>query len=90
MDRWITSARQSGIAPLVRLVGLLDDLDAVHTAVALPSSSGVAEGRSTDLKMIKRQMAGRSTATKILYEPRAAPTVDSHSNRRDRIVCLVG
>lgn len=61
MDRWITSARRSGLAPLVRFAaGLLDDLDAVHAAVALPDNSGVAEGRITDLKMIKRQMAGRA------------------------------
>ena len=53
MDRWITSARQRGLAPLVRFtVSLLDDLDAVHAAVALPYNSGVAEGRITDLKMI--------------------------------------
>ncbi|MCX5336782.1 ISL3 family transposase [Streptomyces sp. NBC_00140] len=61
MDRWITSARQSGFAPLVRFTsGLLDDLDAVHAAVTLPYNSGVAEGRITDLKLIKRQMAGRA------------------------------
>jgi transposase len=61
MDRWITSARQSGLAPLVRFtVSLLDDFDAVHAAVTLPYNSGVAEGRITDLKMIKRQMAGRA------------------------------
>ena len=37
MDHWITSARQSGLAPLVRFTGsLLDDLDAVHAAVTLP------------------------------------------------------
>lgn len=61
MDRWITSARQSGLAPLVRFtVSLQDDFDAVHAAVTLPYNSGVAEGRITDLKMIKRQMAGRA------------------------------
>ncbi|MFJ8313927.1 MULTISPECIES: transposase [unclassified Streptomyces] len=61
MDRWITSARQSRIAPLVRFTtALLDDLEAVHAAVSLPYSSGAAEGRITDLKMIKRQMAGRA------------------------------
>ncbi|MFJ8932974.1 transposase [Streptomyces sp. NPDC102364] len=61
MDRWTTSARQSGLARLVRFtVSLQDDLDAVHTAVTLPCNSGVAEGRITDLKMIRRQMAGRA------------------------------
>ncbi|MEZ0096074.1 ISL3 family transposase [Streptacidiphilus sp. EB129] len=61
IDRWITSARQSGLAPLVRFsVSLQDDIDAVHAAVALPYNSGVAEGRITDLKLIKRQMAGRA------------------------------
>lgn len=61
MDRWITCARQSGLAPLVRFAaGLLDDLESVHAAVTLPYNSGVAEGRITDLKMIKRQMAGRA------------------------------
>lgn len=33
----------------------------VRSAVALPRSSGVAEGRATDLKMIKRQMVGRAS-----------------------------
>lgn len=61
MDRWIASARDSGLAPLIRFAaGLLDDLDAVHAAVTLPYNSGIAEGRITDLKMIKRQMAGRA------------------------------
>jgi hypothetical protein len=61
MDRWIASARDSGLDPLIRFAaGLLDDLDAVHAAVTLPYNSGVAEGRITDLKMIKRQMAGRA------------------------------
>lgn len=32
----------------------------LHAAVTLPYNSGVAEGRITDLKMIKRQMAGRA------------------------------
>lgn len=60
LDRWITRARQSGLAPMVRFAAGLDDLDAVHAAVTLPYNSGVAEGRITDLKMIKRQMAGRA------------------------------
>ncbi|MBF8193970.1 transposase, partial [Nonomuraea sp. K274] len=62
MDRWITSAQRSGIAQLVRFTaGLQNDLAAVHAAVTLPYNSGVAEGRITDLKMIKRQMAGRAS-----------------------------
>ncbi|WP_405931520.1 transposase [Streptomyces sp. NBC_00827] len=61
MDRWITSARQSGLAPLVRFTAdLLDDLDSLHAAVTLPYNSGAAEGRIIGLKMIKRQMAGRA------------------------------
>ncbi|MFJ9381395.1 transposase [Streptomyces sp. NPDC101455] len=61
LDRWITRARVDGIPQLASYTnGLLNDLDAVRAAVTLPHSSGVAEGRVTDLKMIKRQMAGRA------------------------------
>jgi len=61
LDRWITQVKTDGIAPLASYAtGLLDDLDAVRGGVRLPYSSGIAEGRVTDLKMIKRQMAGRA------------------------------
>ncbi|GGY13288.1 transposase [Streptomyces minutiscleroticus] len=61
LDRWITRVKTDGIPQLVRYAnGLLDDLDAVRAGVALPHSSGVAEGRVTDLKLIKRQMAGKA------------------------------
>ncbi|MCX5535755.1 transposase [Streptomyces sp. NBC_00006] len=57
----IHRARTCGIAQLASFAGgLLDDLDAVTAAVTLPYSSGVAEGRITDLKLIKRQMSGRA------------------------------
>ncbi|MGW3651700.1 ISL3 family transposase [Streptomyces sp. NPDC000878] len=82
MDRWITSARQSRIAPLVRFTtALLDDLDAVHAAVTLPYNSGVAEGRITDLKMIKRQMAGRA-GIRLL---RKRVILVAHSRRRHQL-----
>ncbi|MEU3283117.1 ISL3 family transposase [Streptomyces antibioticus] len=61
LDNWISQVRRDGIPQLVSYTnGLLNDLDAVRAAVTLPHSSGVAEGRVTDLKMIKRQMAGRA------------------------------
>ncbi|GGY03130.1 transposase [Streptomyces minutiscleroticus] len=61
LDDWIRRTRICGIPQLRSFAaGLLDDLDAVTAAVTLPYSSGVAEGRITDLKMIKRQMAGRA------------------------------
>ncbi|QCX82501.1 hypothetical protein C9F11_44695 (plasmid) [Streptomyces sp. YIM 121038] len=61
LDDWIRRARTCGIPQLRSFTaGLLDDLDAVTAAVTMPYSSGVAEGRITDLKLIKRQMAGRA------------------------------
>ncbi|MFI1213506.1 transposase [Streptomyces sp. NPDC020802] len=61
LDRWITQVKTDGIAQLTRYAaGLLDDLNAVRAGVTLPHSSGVAEGRVTDLKLVKRQMAGRA------------------------------
>ncbi|KOT78382.1 hypothetical protein ADK70_34420 [Streptomyces rimosus subsp. pseudoverticillatus] len=61
LDDWIRRARTCGIPQLRSFAaGLLDDLDAVTAAVTLPYSSGVAEGRITDLKLIKRQMSGRA------------------------------
>ncbi|MFJ9543858.1 ISL3 family transposase [Streptomyces sp. NPDC101225] len=61
LDRWITQVKKNGISQLASYAnGLLNDLDAVRAGVALPHNSGVAEGRVTDLKLIKRQMAGRA------------------------------
>lgn len=61
LDNWISQVRRDSIPQLVSYTnGLLNDLDAVRAAVTLPHSSGVAEGRVTDLKLIKRQMAGRA------------------------------
>ncbi|MGW8375412.1 ISL3 family transposase [Streptomyces sp. ODS28] len=61
LDDWIRRARACGIPQLRSFAaGLLDDLDAVTAAATLPYSSGVAEGRITDLKLIKRQMAGHA------------------------------
>jgi transposase len=78
LDRWITQTKTDGIAQLTRYAaGLLDDLDAVRAGVALPHSSGVAEGRVTDLKLVKRQMAGRAGIR--LLRKRVIPV--AHSRR---------
>ncbi|MFF3871894.1 ISL3 family transposase [Streptomyces sp. NPDC001978] len=61
LHRWITKAKADGIPQLTTYAaGLADDLDAVRAGVTLPHSSGVIEGRVTDLKLIKRQMGGRA------------------------------
>lgn len=56
---WIDQARQAALPALGRFAtGLEDDLPAVTAGLSTPHSSGVVEGRVTDVKYLKRQMAG--------------------------------
>lgn len=81
LDRWIAQVKTDGIGQLTSHAnGLLHDLDAVRGGVMLPHSSGVAEGRVTDLKLIKRQMAGRAGVELL----RKRAILVAHSRRTSR------
>jgi transposase len=61
LSRWLTEAKQSGIAELQSLAaGILRDFDAVRAALTLPYSNGQTEGQVNKLKSLKRQMYGRA------------------------------
>ncbi|MGW7412725.1 transposase [Streptomyces sp. NPDC054863] len=58
---WIEEVSTSGLPGLAGFAtGLATDLDAVIAGFTSDWSSGVVEGRVSDLKMLKRQMAGRA------------------------------
>lgn len=58
---WLDQATASGLPPLASIASVIrDDLPAVQHAITSPYSSGVNEGRITDLKLQKRLMAGRA------------------------------
>lgn len=58
---WIDRAEDAEL-PMMRSFArnLRNDLDAVIQGLTSPFNSGIVEGRVTDLKSIKRQMAGRA------------------------------
>lgn len=58
---WIDRAEDAEL-PMIRAFArnLRNDLDAVIQGLTSPFNSGIVEGRVTDLKSIKRQMAGRA------------------------------
>jgi len=61
LPQWIADARADESHGLRAFAdGLVSDLDAVTLGLSTPWSSGCVEGRVTDIKMIKRQMAGRA------------------------------
>ena len=55
---WLEAAERSPYAPFVR--SLRRDQDAIAAALQLPWSNGMVEGQIHRLKLIKRQMYGRS------------------------------
>lgn len=58
---WLNDLANSGLAPLAGLAGALhEDRHAVAQGITTPYSSGVNEGRITDVKLQKRLMAGRA------------------------------
>ncbi|MFI6874893.1 hypothetical protein ACIBL6_15780 [Streptomyces sp. NPDC050400] len=67
LPEWITSARAANDLPsLSRFARHLErDLDAVIGGLTLPWNQGVGEGHVNRIKMIKRQMDGR-TGFKLL------------------------
>ncbi|MFI6475460.1 transposase [Streptomyces sp. NPDC050516] len=58
---WIDRAEDAEL-PMIRAFAgnLRNDLDAVIRGLTSPFNSGIVEGRVTDLKSIKRRMAGRA------------------------------
>ncbi|MDQ1005665.1 transposase [Streptomyces sp. V4I23] len=61
LDEWIAEAEQDTLAPLASFArNLRRDRDAVRNGLTLPHSSGAVEGNINRLKMLKRQMFGRS------------------------------
>ncbi|MEU2250947.1 ISL3 family transposase [Streptomyces sp. NPDC019224] len=58
---WLDAVRQDNLPSLHTLAAGIDhDRDAVSAGLALPWSSGVAEGHVNRIKMLKRQMFGRA------------------------------
>ncbi|WP_189265159.1 ISL3 family transposase [Streptomyces fuscichromogenes] len=61
LPQWIADARADESHGLRNFAdGLMKDLDAVTLGLNTPWSSGCVEGRVTDIKFLKRQMAGRA------------------------------
>jgi transposase len=61
LPEWISDARADVNHGLRGFAdGLMTDLDAVVGGLSTEWSSGPVEGRVTDIKLIKRQMAGRA------------------------------
>ncbi|GHE72823.1 hypothetical protein [Streptomyces capitiformicae] len=61
LPEWIADARADEHHGLRGFAdGLLTDFDAVAQGLSTEWSSGCVEGRVTDIKLLKRQMAGRA------------------------------
>ncbi|MFJ8142748.1 transposase [Streptomyces sp. NPDC096013] len=61
LPEWIAAARADQSHGLRAFAdGLMADLDAVVLGLSTEWSSGCVEGRVTDIKLLKRQMAGRA------------------------------
>ncbi|KWV57494.1 transposase [Rhizobium altiplani] len=58
LERWIADARDSELASFA--AGIERDIEAVKAAITEPWSTSPVEGQINRLKMIKRQMYGRS------------------------------
>jgi transposase len=59
--QWIAAARDAGLSGIASFAkGLEQDLDAVTNGLTMNWSSGPVEGRASHIKMIKRQMFGRT------------------------------
>jgi transposase len=81
MVAWTEVAKRSGFGPLVRFAyGLLKDVSAINAAVETSWSTGQVEGQINRLKMIKRQMYGRSGFT--LLRARVLPYASAFSASR--------
>ena len=58
LDKWLEEARGTDLASFA--AGLQRDIEAVRGALETPWSTSPVEGQISRLKMIKRQMFGRS------------------------------
>jgi transposase len=62
LDRWLTDATASGLAPFMSVAhGIRHDRAAVTAAFVLPWSTGPVEGEIHKVKLLKRQGYGRAT-----------------------------
>jgi len=76
LEAWAERAKASGITELKAFaVKLLQDADAVVSAMTLPYSQGQTEGRINKLKLVKRSMYGRGKfdllRRRVLYDAAA-------------------
>ncbi|WP_370138581.1 ISL3 family transposase [Streptacidiphilus sp. EB103A] len=88
LDEWIQAVRASLLPALPGFArGLASDLDAVRAGLTLPYNSGVNEGRVTDLKLIKRQMAGRASIPllrkRVILAAHSRRTTTTHPTNND-------
>jgi transposase len=61
LDRWLTDATDSGLAPFMSVArGIRHDRTAVTAAFILPWSTGPVEGEIHKVKLLKRQGYGRA------------------------------
>ena len=61
LDKWLDTAKASGLPPFVALAnGIAEDRSAVDAALLLPWSNGTTEGHVNRVKLIKRQGYGRA------------------------------
>ncbi|GAA5604510.1 transposase IS204/IS1001/IS1096/IS1165 family protein [Streptomyces griseus] len=90
LDRWTTRVKAVGIAQLISYAnGLLDDFDAVRAGVALPHSSGVAEGRGHGPESDQTPDGGQGrhpVATQARHPRRKLPPHPAASCRRRPLV----
>jgi transposase len=83
LDGWLTRAAISTLSAVQRFAqGLRDDYAAVKAGVTLPWSNGPVEGHITRLKLLKRQMFGRTRldllSRRFLLAPRQAQEHGQH------------
>jgi len=79
LDRWIESAKQSGIYSMKRFAKqLCRDIDAVRFAVTETWSNGQTEGQINRLKTLKRSMYGRAGVDLLRARMLPVSIIDLH------------
>lgn len=74
LDLWLNDVDNLAVYQLQTFVmGLRQDYDAVHAALAMPWSNGQTEGQVNRLKFIKRQMYGRAKFDLLRLRVLASP-----------------
>jgi hypothetical protein len=76
LEAWAERAKASGVAELKAFATkLLQDTDAVVSAMTLPYSQGQTEGQVNKLKLVKRSMYGRGKFNLLRKRALSTPTV---------------